>query len=343
MSIKLDELYYEVKKYIEDIDFSKIWEGFKPLKFALYNEKECFFDGEYITKTENFLGNTSIKYNDEYIAIWDVLEDISPVILTSKIVHEMFHGFQQKHGEVRFPDEIDAIYKYKYIDQNLSLKILENELIVELLGYFEQSKFNKLLGIRKYRYNHFTYEYLYETSIEQIEGTANYVELQVLKDISYEDYLLKINNMKQEILSPKNLFPIRIISYDIGTLLLVLLHDNNIDFNIGFTDDTFMFNLVDKSKEENLLDMLFLDEEIDIYNKKSADIITKALSDNDVVMDYKTNLLGFNVYNARYYDNHIISRYFVMYGDINNPTIQYGDFVIETFEEKVVTKIYKIH
>ena len=54
--MKLNELYYEVEKYIDLIDFNKLWKGFKPLKFALYNDRECFFNGKYIEKTDNFLG-----------------------------------------------------------------------------------------------------------------------------------------------------------------------------------------------------------------------------------------------------------------------------------------------
>ena len=42
----LKRLYYEVKNYIDMVDFSKLWRGFEPLKFALYTENECFFDGK---------------------------------------------------------------------------------------------------------------------------------------------------------------------------------------------------------------------------------------------------------------------------------------------------------
>ena len=91
----LEKLYYEIKRYIEIVDFSKLWRGFEPLKFALYSEKECFFDGAYIEKTDAFLANTSILYNGEWIAIWNVQEEMNPIVLTSKMIHEMFHGFQK--------------------------------------------------------------------------------------------------------------------------------------------------------------------------------------------------------------------------------------------------------
>ena len=38
----LEELYNQVTEAIKSLDFEQIWEGFKPLKFALYDEApEC--------------------------------------------------------------------------------------------------------------------------------------------------------------------------------------------------------------------------------------------------------------------------------------------------------------
>ena len=86
MKIDLKILYNQIKENINKIDFSKLWNGFKPLKFALYNDEECFFNGEYIKKTDDFLANTAISYNGEIIAIWNVVEDSDTTILTSKII-----------------------------------------------------------------------------------------------------------------------------------------------------------------------------------------------------------------------------------------------------------------
>jgi hypothetical protein len=68
----------------------------------------------------------------------------------------------------------------------------------------------------------------------------------------------------------------------------------------------------------------------------------KALLDNEVIFEGSEKLLAFNVYNARYYDNYIISRYFVMYGNEDNPIVKYGDFVIKTSIEGIIDKIYNI-
>ena len=65
--MNLESLYFEVKKYIDQVDFSKLWRGFEPLKFALYTERECFFDGAYIEKSDAFLANTSILCLSEVV------------------------------------------------------------------------------------------------------------------------------------------------------------------------------------------------------------------------------------------------------------------------------------
>ena len=52
----LESLYHQTKKHIDSVDFSRLWEGFAPLKFALYTDTECFFHGRYIPKTDDFWG-----------------------------------------------------------------------------------------------------------------------------------------------------------------------------------------------------------------------------------------------------------------------------------------------
>ena len=149
----LEKLYYEIKNYIEIVDFSKLWRGFEPLKFALYTDSECFFDGMYIEKTDLFLGNTAILYNGEWIAIWNVQEEMNPIVLTSKMIHEMFHGFQMMNHDGRFPDELDALYNYKYEEGNLNLKLMENQLLCHLSTRFDKEMFEEFLKIRKYLCN----------------------------------------------------------------------------------------------------------------------------------------------------------------------------------------------
>lgn len=340
--MKLDELYNEVSLLISKIDFNHLWNGFYPLKFALYNDKECYFNGEYILKNDNFLGNTSIKYNGEWIAIWNVMEDINPVILCSKMIHEMFHGFQQLHYETRFPDELDAIYNYKYSNENLSLKFKENQILVELNECFNLIKYNELLEIKKYRYNNFKYEFIYESKIETIEGSANYIELEVLRQLSFTLYENKLTEMKNLLLNKNNLLPVRIVSYDIGALTIKIIKDNDIMFNYDFNNLTINEQLIKNTKYKEFKFSLTMENEINNYYQRGKNIITKTLENNIILVDKRVILLGVNVYNAFYFNNYIISKYFVMYKEDNDTKVLYGDFLIEITDNKMVNKIYKI-
>ena len=51
-----------------------------------------------------FLGNTSIEYDNKYIAIWKVTESDKKNIdnLTASLIHEMFHAHQFANNEKRF-------------------------------------------------------------------------------------------------------------------------------------------------------------------------------------------------------------------------------------------------
>ena len=48
--MNLEMQYMKVKEAISSLDLGSIWPGFKPLKFALYDDEKCFFDGQYILK-----------------------------------------------------------------------------------------------------------------------------------------------------------------------------------------------------------------------------------------------------------------------------------------------------
>ena len=337
----LEELYKIVKSYLDKVDFSLLWKGFKPLKFALYNNENVFFDGKYVEKTSEFIANTAIEYKGEIIGIWNVMEDIDPIVLASKMIHEMFHGFQRMNNETRFPDELDALYNYQYSDENLSIKLEENKLLVKLLDNYNVDDFNKLLGLRKYRADKFKYEYKYESLIEQIEGSANNVELNALKQLSNDLYLEKLNSLKNSIIDKSNFLPIRVICYDIGAVLLDVLKRNNLTFDEGFSKDSFSMDLINGINPAKVDVILSFEENIKKYFERAEEIINNAINKNDVVVVGRYNILGVNVYNAIFYKGYIISIYFLMYGEQNAPNIEYGNFIIETEGSKILTKVYR--
>ena len=340
--MNLKELYYEVKAHMETLDFDRLWAGFQPLKFALYTDVECFFDGSYIPKTDIFLANTSICYNGERIAIWKVQEQMDTRILASKLVHEMFHGFQQLHKESRFPDEMDALYHYPYEEENLSLKAKENQILTQLVSRFDPTLFEAFLQLRSWRCRRFPYAFHYEASIEQIEGTANYVELICLKQLSLQLFEAKCRAMCQRILEPSNLLPIRIICYDIGSLLLLVIAQNSIPFDQGFTPIPFAEEMLRDVRVQNVPEGIPMGQLINQFRENTSRIIDAAVEKNDLVTDTPDFLLGVNIYNAISHRGYIISRFFVMFGPEDQPRIEYGDFVIESPFPGKLTRIYRI-
>lgn len=340
----LERLYTELKQRIDKVDFTLLWKGFQPLKYALYTDTECFFDGAYIEKTDVFLANTAIEYQGEYIAIWHVSEEEDLDTLASLMIHEMFHAYQMMNHDSRFPAELEALTKYQYSAENLSIKLEENKLIAELVDQFDQERFERLMELRKFRLIHYPYEFRYEAAVEQIEGTANYVELRALKQISQEKYQQSLKCMQMEICKPSSLMPIRIDSYSIGALLFMILKENDLfdfePFSQMTTAEAVVQN-VDAPTMQNKIDKDVV-AVIEAYYKRSEEFIQSSLSKNQCVVEGDYELRGVNIYNARYQDGFIVTTYFVMYEENGENKLLQGDFVVKLNKENKVEKIYEM-
>ncbi|MBP7510263.1 MAG: hypothetical protein KA807_20825, partial [Prolixibacteraceae bacterium] len=104
-------LYDKVYEQICKVDFESLWDGLHAYHFALYTNDTVYLKNKTIDYEECFLGNTTIKYDDEQIAIWKI-DDYTkedPVILAANMVHEMFHAYQYELGEKRFPNDLKAL------------------------------------------------------------------------------------------------------------------------------------------------------------------------------------------------------------------------------------------
>ena len=337
----LCELYCNIEQNIHRLNTEILWGGFLPLRFALYDDEMCCFDGKMMKKPPEFLGNTAIEYQGEWIAIWNVQGTIDPVILSAGIVHEMYHSFQQMHHEKRFPNELQALYTYNYNSENLSAKLEENRVLVQLVKNFSPTLYNQFLSIRKYRAERFPQEFSYEAKAEQIEGTATYVELEALRQFSPVLYEKQLEEMCVSVVKPQNLLPVRIVCYNIGALLLHVLMQNSIPIHRSFDETTFAESLLVHHDEQLAFAGNEMEQYIDNYYREAMTAIETAIGKNNVVFRGETALLGVNVYNAVYCKGYILSKFFVMYGDDTDPTVEYGDFVIKTPSEGIVTLIYK--
>jgi hypothetical protein len=336
--------YKELKQRIDQVDFSQLWRGFQKTKFAVYNDTACFFDGAYIEKTEAFLANTSIQYNGEHIAIWYLPEAPSDWDqLSASIIHEMFHAYQNASGESRWPDEKAALLHYQYTSENLSAKLQEAELISTLLNHNPAADFEALLGARKSRAQKHSYEYDYEARIEQIEGTANYVELRALEQLDPAKAQAKWDTALKSILDPANYLPIRIVSYAIGALFLACIKKQSVfDFE-SFADEPFSIKILEDilpytgtAQTSPIIDTILKE-----YQAETNAIIESTLAKNELVIEGKYPLIGLNVYNARWNGRYATSTYFIAYQDGAEMKTLYGDFIVEIDEDYNILTAYR--
>ncbi len=241
--MNLRVIHDQVAEQIEKLDFEKLWPGFITYPFALYDDRQVWFEGFQEPKSDIFLGNTAIDYQGKKLAIWNMeespVEDIS--ILTSKIIHEMFHAFQNDCLESRFPDEFQSLF-YDYQSLNLSMKHQENRLLADLLQTFSEAKLRKLQNIRLNRKTLFPKQYDYESRIEVIEGMAQYVETKTLMAIDETLFFDAIANLKARLLDKNQLMKIRKCSYDVGTALCLVLEkaDRSFFHKIGSENRTIL-------------------------------------------------------------------------------------------------------
>lgn len=317
-------LYQDIKQYIGKIDLDNLWSSFKPFRFALYDDKSVYLDGEVFDRDDRFYGNTAIDFNGEKIAIWNIELDniLDKSLITSKIIHEMFHAFQLTNKELRFPNEITHGLGYKYHALNLSIKDKENKLLAYLWDKFDNKLFKEFLQLRKYRQRHFPNEFSYETKIEVIEGMAEYIELKTLKELNFNLYQKTVDKFKEYIIDYHKLIPIRTISYHIGALILLICDKNNIDFNheIGKTTAT-IYEIIASDILYQDLDVKEDREITRLVNKHNQEIKQKIddfIEQSTTSFSGKFRICGFDPQNSLKYKDMIYCKYFVMYVNIDN-------------------------
>lgn len=336
-------IYQEVRDKINNVDFSLLWKGFNKYKFAIYNDERVYFDGYDIAKTDDFLANTSIAYEGTQLAIWYLIEPVDTDVLASKLIHEMFHGFQREQEEKRFPDEFSALFTYEYEADLLQIKIEEAKLLCDALDAPDKSKLRKLCSLRAKRIN--TAQFEYESRVEQTEGSAQFVELLALKQICAEKYTASLNRLKQRILQIKNYFPIRIISYDIGALLLLALSNNGVAVNSAITDNDVCFALEMLRGVTPHEDIINISQEVEkavIEDKCHLEaLVEDALSNYEEKRVGNFKFSGVNVYSARHFKGYVYSEYFLAYAEENEQKVLYGNFLIKT-DGKIITEIYRL-
>lgn len=315
---------------LNDVTFSQLYPGFKQYSFALYNQESVFFKDETIPWTTDFIGNTSIRYKGEQIAIWDLQYKIDDLdVFVSKIIHEMFHAHQLTMGETRFPDEMKGL-DYVFTKESIRLLFYETNLLIEAMKQQKKDVFHSFLSLRKYRKSLYPMNVEYEDKIALVEGSARFVELLALRQLNKDSYDRSLEDIFTYLSDPKNYLSIRKTTYDIGALVLLFCRQNDVFLDLSIKDkvethfDALLRNVkaVAPDLERIKLDTSFLDE----YKKKHRTLVQEIVSQPKEVIKGE-RLVGFDPMNMVKVDGYYRSTHMIK--------IQKGQDVLTIFGQSV--------
>lgn len=308
-------LYKSINKIISTVDFNALYPGFEPFDFALYDEEYVIIKNKVIPYDNRFVGNTAIYYDKDYIAIWQVDSIyVHYNILASKIIHEMFHAWQYTLKEKRFPDEFMGL-SYAYEKYNINLKFDETQALLrayENEDYIEIEKFKYLRESRRKDYHN---ELVYEEGIETVEGMAKFIELKVLKLLDIEAYTEAYQKIKDTLTNIRSYLPIRSVSYDIGSLMLLVKEKLNLDMSYKIVLETkpiyeLIFSDVPTKRfeyTESYEDFRFLEEYYQAISERISIILT-----NNPKIHRCDRVVGFDPMNSFRVGKYVHYRHFVM-------------------------------
>jgi len=341
----MQDLIKEINEKLNSLDFNKIWEGFKIYDYALYNDKNVYLKDNVFPVDNRFLGNTSIKYNNKYIAIWKVTESDKKNIdkLTASLIHEMFHAHQFENNEKRFFNDLEGL-KYPYNLENYKLRYHERMYLVDAIKEKvldrKEKLFSKYLETRLKREKIISGVINYEKAIETVEGCAEYVSLMALKQLSKNEYRNKINNICNSLCElDRKIFDTRTLSYYSGALSCIVASELGIEIidNIG-DSDTYVFDKIQNRKFDTDTDFeLELSNNINyekfeqLFNLYINDIknsIHSVMTGKNIINKTgKFIICGYDPMNMIRYDNMVLHKRFVFIYDGNEKKYIQGPII----------------
>jgi len=315
----MKKTHLEISRRIGKLDFGRLYPGFHPFRFALYNDKKVCFGETEIPWDRRFVANTAIDYNNEIIAIWDMKCACADMdIFASLMVHEMLHAYQHECGTA-FPDDLVGIFYPRNLD-NFTLRFRENQLLAGLTEKFDATVWADFKAIRAYRRQQHQEAVDYEIKTESIEGSAQFVELSALKQLSSDLYRKRLDRILLRLRSPEKIFDARLLSYDTGSLIRMVIADNGMD-------------QPDWAQEKPCADIPSQEvpgirEEFDKYFSAIDKKVQELLSAAEKMDISGRTLTGFDPYNVRSSGNYLYHPNFIgVANDGEKPEFFTGTFV----------------
>ena len=352
--MELAQIYHQVEERLDKLDFAALHCGFHRFPFALYNDAKAFIDGKLIDRPAEFIANTSVLYHGAHTAIWFLTEEPGDRdVLASKLAHEMFHAFQNESGETRWADERGAFIRYRYDAVNITSRLEEAACMQSCLLREAPESFTRLLALRKARLERFAYEYDYEARIEQIEGTANAVELAALEQLDPEKAQRRRQRLWSELLDPAQYFPARAVTYLSGAAFLACLRRYTKLDTDSFTDVPFALAALEGIRPCALPPA---DGRVTAclaqWQSGMRETVRQTLEKGELVLSGSYRLVAWNVYDGTWDGQYAVLTYFIGYleGDelpgmdeelFRRMKTLSGDFVAEVDAELHLTRVWR--
>ena len=223
----LEYTYREVARRLQSIDPGALWPGLTWGEFALYNACQATMGQGLFPRPKEFRGNTAVAWEGKMVAIWGVTEtdeeDLD--LLTANMAHELFHVFQMKRGESRFPNDLAALTD-PMESSLLAVKREENRELIRAVEEQDREKSRghlaRFLALRKKRETLSGRSCPQEYWAETVEGIAEYVGGRTLNALDREKYAGRLKAYEKSLVEPSALLlDPRRLAYYTGTLLLL--------------------------------------------------------------------------------------------------------------------------
>lgn len=316
-------LHSAIAQRISTLDFTALWPNFSPCSFALYTDELIALDTQVIPYSPEFIGNTTIPYNGEQIAIWNIPDDFqddSDVLdnLAGGIVHEMFHAFQVTSGDTRYPNDLKLMC-WEPTLQELQMRRTEIfalvnavtqpivQLAEESLVHFATARFERLKladnGLCE------------ELAIECLEGLAEYVGMKALRQLNSMAWEEKYQKHLETCLNEEAHLSPRTSGYAAGTLFFLLLQRFDlIDTLKSIRDDgkTPYFEQIDWQRFGVNATEMRLAYIYDNHLKKRQLAIEQFLANDHRFAPFDGTIVGYDPINTTRHNDLLLCNHFAM-------------------------------
>ena len=192
----------------------------------------------------------------------------------------------------------------------------------------------------------YPYEYTYESSIEAIEGAAQFVELSTPRALNAKKHAQALARLQARLSSVDSLLPARIACYDSGAAMLLACAAGGLMLPRSLGEETAVFYqaLIESTPLPGHA-VLVSDAVAEYFEADQTALQARFARAFQHPLSFPADMLVkcFNVYGPRRLGPHIFSEYFLMIQAPDaDPIVLNGDFVFRTDDLGRLAELYQI-